>query len=511
MDDKRSMMIKSGLLLIASLFVVAALMLGCAKQTSELVPITTSSSEALEAYLTGRDLQERLRTLDARPYFEKAINLDPDFALAHLEYATAIGSNKGFFKHLNKAVSLVGKVSEGERLIILAFRAGSDNDQSGTQEYLQQLVELYPNDPRALIRLASFYFGDQIYETAIRYYTRVSELDSTFSAPYNQLGYAYRFLGRYDVAEKAFKKYTELIPDDPNPYDSYAELLMNMGKFDESIEMYEKALAQNSKFNFSHVGIATNLCFKDEYDKARERLQTHMVEGTSDYGARRQGYAVIAFTYLFEGRYEEAITSLHNQYELAEETWDVSAMAGDLSLMGSVYIEAGLPDKARKVYKKALKLIENSELSKPVKHNAERAYLYQSARIAVLKKDLATAKAKARAYQKEAEAMGNNALLANAHQLMAIIALAERMYGRAIEELAQANQRDPYTHFRMMLAYQGLNDHERAKKMCQRVVEFNLINSLSYAFVRNRARDILATQYADKTIFDSLLIDLGFD
>lgn len=493
-------MIKSGSLLITIVALVAALLVGCSEQISEMVPITTISPEAREAYLTGRDLQEKLRTLDARPYFEQAIKLDPDFAMAHIEYAVVIGTNKGFFEHLNKAVALSDKVSEGERLIILAVKAGSDNDQARTQKCLQQLVELHPNDPRALIRLANVSFGGQEYETAIRYYTRVIELDPAFSAPYNQLGYAHRFLGRFDAAEKAFQKYIELIPDDPNPYDSYAELLMNMGKFDESIAMYEKALSQNSDFNFSHVGIAINLCFKDEYDLARERLQTHLVDGTSDYASRRQGFGVIAFTYAFEDRYKEAIASVHNQYELAEDIWDVGAMANDLTMMGSVYIEAGLTDKARKVYKKALKLIENSELSKPVKDNAERAYLYQSARIALLKKDLATAKAKARAYQKEAESTENILLQTNAHQLMAIIALEEKMFGRAIEELTQANQRDPYTHFRMMLAYQGLNDHERAKEMCQRVVDFNLVNSLNYAFVRNRARKIMATQYADETI-----------
>ena len=492
-------MIKSGILMITSLAIVTALLVGCTEQTSELMTVTTISPEAREAFLTGRDLQERMRTLDARPYFEEAIKLDPDFAMAHLMYAGAVGSNKGFFKHLNKAVSLVDKVSEGERLLIMAAKAGSDNDQAKDQDYLQQLVELYPSDPRAILMLANFYFGNQTYETAIRYYIRVLELDSTFSAPYNQIGYSYRFLGQFDAAEKAFKKYIELIPDDPNPYDSYAELLMKIGKYDESIEMYEKALAQNSDFNFSHVGIATNLCFMDEYDKARERLQTHMVDGASDYVARRQGYGMIAVTYGFEGRYEEAIASFHSQYELAEETWDVGAMSGDLNLMGITYLEAGLPDKARKVYKKALKLIENSELSKPVKDNAERAYLYQSARIAVSKKDLATAKAKAREYQKEVKGMGNTQLVASAHQLNAIIALGEKKYGRAIEELTQADQQNPYTHFRMMLAYQGLNDNEKAKEMCQRVVDFNQVNSLNYAFVRNRARQILATQYADET------------
>jgi hypothetical protein len=117
----------------------------------------------------------------------------------------------------------------------------------------------------------------------------------------------------------------------------------------------------------------------------------------------------------------------------------------------------------------------------------------------LLKKDLATAKAKARAYQKESEAQGNVLQVESAHQLMAIMALEEKKYGRAIEELSHANQRSPYTHFRMMLAYQGLNDHEKAKEMCQRVIDFNSAKSLSYAFVRNRAREIMATQYADKT------------
>ncbi len=490
---------KSGLMLVLVAAAVTAFWGGCTKPKPETVPITTSSPEALEAFLTGRDLAERLRTAESRQYFEKALELDRNFAMAHLEYATVVGSNKGFFKHLNKAVGLIEKVSEGERLLILAMEAGSNNNQRKSQEYLLQLVEMYPNDPHALLPLGNYYFMNQDYEQAIRFYARVMVLDSSLSSPYNQIGYSYRALGEYEAAEEAFKKYIEKIPDDPNPYDSYAELLMKMGRYDQSIEMYEKALAQDSLFSFSHVGIATNLCFKDEYEKARERIRTYLIEGSDDYTTQRQGYGVTGYTYAFEQRWEEAVAAFRKQYQLAEETWDVGAMAADLGLMGTVFCEAGEPDKARKVFKKALKLIENSEFSKPVKDNAERAFLYQSARVALLKKDLATAKAQARAYRIEAEQAGNKKLITAAHQLAAMIALEEKKYGRAIEELTQADRQDPYTHFRMMLAYQGLNDHERAKEMCLRVVNFNQVNSLSYAFVRNRAREIWATTYAEDT------------
>ena len=68
------------------------------------------------------------------------------------------------------------------------------------------------------------------------------------------LGYAYRQAGDYANAEQAFKKYIELIPSDPNPYDSYAELLLKMGKFNESVEQYRKALSIDSNFVPSHFG-----------------------------------------------------------------------------------------------------------------------------------------------------------------------------------------------------------------------------------------------------------------
>jgi tetratricopeptide (TPR) repeat protein len=69
----------------------------------------------------------------------------------------------------------------------------------------------------------------------------------SYSTAFNILGYAYRQDGNYNDAEAAFKKYIELIPNDPNPYDSYAELLLKMGRFDEAITQYKKALAIDSQ------------------------------------------------------------------------------------------------------------------------------------------------------------------------------------------------------------------------------------------------------------------------
>src|SRR5262249_27729107 len=103
------------------------------------IPITTSSAEAKSEFLQGRDLAEKLRVTDSIQHYEKAVSLDPSFATAELNLATSAPTGREFFDHLNKAVSLADKASNGERLLILATQAGAHNDPLQQQEYPDHL------------------------------------------------------------------------------------------------------------------------------------------------------------------------------------------------------------------------------------------------------------------------------------------------------------------------------------------------------------------------------------
>ena len=83
-------------------------------------------------------------------------------------------------------------------------------------------MTLYPSDERAHFTLGAYFFGQQEYKEAIDQYEKSIHLADRFAPAYNILGYAYRQIERYQDAERVFKKYTELIPNDPNPYDSYS-------------------------------------------------------------------------------------------------------------------------------------------------------------------------------------------------------------------------------------------------------------------------------------------------
>ena len=476
--------------LLLSINVLLLALISCVIYKGDKIPITTTSEEALTYYLQGRDLFEKLRGQESKQFFEKAVAADSNFAIAYLNLSLVQSSAKGFFEQLNKAVALADKVTEGERLWILGFQAGAYAYPVKQRDYYQKLVDAYPKDERAHNLLGNNYFGQQEYEHAIEEYKKAIEIAPDFSQPYNQLGYAYRFLENYTEAEKAFKKYIELIPDDPNPYDSYAELLMKMGKYDESIESYKKALSLNPNFVASHIGIATNLNFKGNHGNTRKQLQKLYNIARND-GGRRAAHFAMAVSYVDEGNMDNALEELNKQYALAEKINDASAMSGDLVAIGNILLESGKIDEALIKYKKAVKLVEESNLSKEIKDNTKRGYLFNSARVALMKKDFTTAKDESKKYRNQVEAINNPFQIRLSHELAGMIALEEKDYDKALEELQQANQQNPYNHYRIAIAYRGKGDEEKAKESCLKASKFNALNNLNYAFIRNKAQQLL--------------------
>jgi len=450
------------------------------------IPVTTSSAEARTEFLQGRDLSEKLKITDSIAHFQKAASLDPGFAAAELNLALTAPTGKEFFDHLNKAVSLAEKASNGERLLILATEAGANNNAVQQKEYLDQLVAAYPNDERAHLNLGNYYFGQQDFPKAIEHYKKATELDPSYSTAFNILGYAYRQNVDYANAEKAFQRYIELIPKDPNPYDSYAELLLKMGRFDDSIAQYRKALEIDPNFINAHQGIAMDLLYSGKAGQAAAELANIAKKARTD-GERRTGLFALTVVHADAGKMANALSDVDEQYALGEKTNDVPAMAFDRGLKGNILLEMGKPDQAKGEFERGVELVEGSSLSQGIKDNAKLVHHYNLARVALGKKDVAAAKSEADAFRKGASVSKNPAQAKQAHELDGIIALAEKDYEKAAAELQQANQQNPQNLYRLCQAYQGKGDAEKAKESCARAANFNSLPQINYGFVRTKA------------------------
>jgi len=455
------------------------------------VPITTKSEEARKEFLQGRDLSERLLGQESVEHFDKAIQLDPDFASAELARANASPTAKEFFEHLKKAEGLADKASDGEKLLILANVAGVNGETVKQQNYLEKLVAAYPNDERAQFALGVYHFGQQEYAPAIDHCVKAAELASNYSPSYNILGYAYRQRGDYRNAEKAFQKYIELIPNDPNPYDSYAELLLKMGKFDDSIAQYRKALSVDSHFVPSHSGIAADLTYMGKADEATAELLRLADQARND-GELRLAYFGLAVVAADGGKLDKAVQQIEREYAIAEKKNDAAFMAADLQAKGNILLEEQKYDDAKRQFDRSLQTIEGSGLSQEIKENARLFDNFNEAAVAVGKKDYAAAKTQAEEFRKGAEASKNSVQVRQAHELAGRIALAQKQYDNAIAELEQANQEDPQNLYRLCQAYQGKGDAAKAQDYCSKAAAFNSLLQLNYAFVRARAQKMAA-------------------
>ncbi len=461
---------------------------GCAE---EKIPVTTSSSEARQNFLTGRDYMEKVQYEDAVSYLEKAVALDPDFALAHLYLSRFQESTNKRYELFEKAKSLAGKVSEGERLLILAYDAGVSGQLKQQEEYLQKRIKIYPKDERALNDLAAYYFNQHEYPKAIVYYKRALKINPQFSTPYNQLGYAYRHLEKYQAAEKAFKIYIKLIPEDPNPYDSYAELLLKMGEFDVSIESYEKALEIDPDFTPSHYGIASNLIYMRQYQKARSQLK-HLYKVARTEEQRAKAIYGMAITYLAENDIENTLDEINTLYERAKGNNDITSMIENQILKSSIMYENNRLDDAEEMLANAGELLENSDLPDVIRFNLRRRYLYHLTRLAVNKMDLDQAKEYAEQFYNQVGLNENRLQMTYYYTLSALIACAEKDCAKAITELEKSNQDDPFNNFQMGMAYLKINEKNKAAEKFESVLEYNGLVSLTYIIIRQRAEKILS-------------------
>ena len=477
--------------LVSTLGVVLAL-LNCAKEdvivvSSAKVPVTTKSSLAATEFQKGMVFANNLQTVQAAKHFRLALDADPTFASAWLNLAYVSPGTALFVAYLDSAKAYAPHASKGEQLIIKAAKYGFEGNNTKQEQALQNLIEMFPGDENAHLLLGNYYFGLRQYHQAILAYTQATEVNINLPILHNQLGYSQRALGNYGEAEKAFKYYIKLNSDKPNAYDSYAELLMEMGRFNESIEFYAKALEQDPNFVSSHIGIACDYIFLGEQNNARNQLEILKDNARNVIDTRRAIFTE-ALTYVSEGNRSKAIKTLQSSLKLSEASHDVGNMANDLAAIGNLYLEYDQPSEALARFNQSIDVIDKSDLPQAVKINARTTHLLNVSRVFAAKGEFEKARETSALFAEQVGIRNNPIQVKLISQLNGIIALEEKKYQVAIDFLGEANQLNPYNLYRIGLAYAGLGEAEKAASFMLQAEELNVLNSIDQALVLSKTR-----------------------
>ena len=242
-----------------------------------LADFTTSSLDAYKYFTLGEAEMTKLKLMEAKPYFLKAITEDTTFSSAFYMLAY-IHVNSGRMDsaryYIYKALRLLDKSPVKEKLYIQSLAAIVDGDLAKAAQFYQQLTEEFPEDDEAHYFLGNYYYGaGNDIEKAVAQFEAAIALNPNNKLALNMLGYSYEEVERLDYAINIFEKYTQLASDEPNPFDSYGEVLLRKGRLDDAIDKFKTALEIDPDFHASALHLVRAYLDKADYKNAQKEMK----------------------------------------------------------------------------------------------------------------------------------------------------------------------------------------------------------------------------------------------
>jgi serine/threonine protein kinase/predicted Zn-dependent protease len=175
---------------------------------------TTSSLEALKAFTLGQRAFNEKGDADAIPFIKRAIELDPNFALAY-DYLAGhyfnVNQPSLGATYVRKAFDLRDRVTEREKFIITAdYYASATGELEKADQVYEMYTRVYPREHSPYVELGSNSMILGKYEKADTETREALRLDPNLVVAHANLGAIYLALNRFDdaraITEEAFRR-----------------------------------------------------------------------------------------------------------------------------------------------------------------------------------------------------------------------------------------------------------------------------------------------------------------
>jgi tetratricopeptide (TPR) repeat protein len=278
----------------------------------DLKEVTTSSIEAYRYYAEGINLHERAREQQAVPLLEKAIQIDPSFALALIKLAVAhsnLGHSNLREEYAARAFQHVDRVTTRERYYIEGYYySGKGETLSKAIDAYKKELELYPDHASSRNNLAVLYSDLERYDDAIPHYEELRRRSMPFPGTYTALARAYTATGRFDTGRQVLEEYLRRNPDNVSATTGYAMVLADGGRIDEA----QTALTKAEELDPGNVLVMSS---RHELDILTERwnegakLTAALMQSPDSFARFLGGFASFEDN-LYRGRSADAIRAL---------------------------------------------------------------------------------------------------------------------------------------------------------------------------------------------------------
>ncbi len=175
-----------------------------------LAATMTNNLDAYRYYSLALEQSRMFQLHEAIALLEKALALDPNFAMAHARigyvYAVRMGQGEKATPHLEKALALADRLSEKDRWFITAWQATAARNPARTIEVYRELIARYPLETEAYLRLNYVLQTQNRFAEALAVIRQGLVTDPEAQDLHSHLGAVYLRLGRYEESQAAYQR-----------------------------------------------------------------------------------------------------------------------------------------------------------------------------------------------------------------------------------------------------------------------------------------------------------------
>ncbi|HKG61976.1 MAG TPA: protein kinase [Pyrinomonadaceae bacterium] len=302
----------------------------------ELARKTTADAAASEEYLRGRDCLasfiyhtiEREHLDSAIEHFRRAIEIDPNFALAYsalgscyvnrvLKGLGQAGDHDKAKNAFKKGLTLDPRLLEARMHMVFIYLTGGQKQKA--REAVDALRNEYPNDPGVQFVRGVVARLDSDYEKALRSFDRMVRLNpgEKVLASYNRAR-IFMYQREYEEAMRELDQGEAIESEHPLIKVFRARVLYYKGEIDEAIKILQQVLQRHPQIDGVRPILAIALSAQGQHTKANEQLTPKVRQvAEADYDISYW----LASAYLLQGRQVEALRWLETAISLGNENY----------------------------------------------------------------------------------------------------------------------------------------------------------------------------------------------
>ncbi|HET6217756.1 MAG TPA: winged helix-turn-helix domain-containing protein [Acidobacteriaceae bacterium] len=238
----------------------------------------TSSFGALHAYEESVTDYNRSMDEEATASLQRAVELDPQFAMAYFELAKLLPDYRARHEAITRAALLAERqgLPEQQRLLIHARQFVIEDRLEEAIQTFQTIIRRFPKEIQPRYFLSGQLLGRGELKEGTAVLEEAAKLDdSKETLIWNDLAYDYALQGDWSRALDAVDRYAALLPpNDPNPIDTRADVYAMAGNPGRALAEYKRNLEAHPDFSYTREKIALVYLLAGRNREAEEAAQS---------------------------------------------------------------------------------------------------------------------------------------------------------------------------------------------------------------------------------------------